>query len=90
MIEGEIKKNGQCHLLRNLKIIGEVRFKSMKKGKEDTQQVKKGEEFGVVLSPAIDFEVGDVLVSYRQPQTGKWKTITILLRSKNPCPLLIT
>ena len=71
VMEGEIKKNNQCHLLRNLKIIGEVRFKSMKKGKEDTQQVKKGEEFGVVLSPAIDFEVGDVLVSYRQPQTGK-------------------
>jgi translation initiation factor IF-2 len=71
VMEGEIKKNGQCHLLRNLKIIGEVRLKSMKKGKEDTQQVKKGEEFGVVLSPAIDFEVGDVLVSYRQPQTGK-------------------
>lgn len=71
VLEGEIKKNDQCHLLRSLKIMGEVRFKSMKKGKEDTQQVKKGEEFGVVLFPAIDFEVGDVLVSYRQPQTGK-------------------
>ncbi len=71
VMEGEIKKNDQCHLLRNLKIMGEVRFKSMKKGKENTQQVKKGEEFGVVLSPTIDFEVSDVLVSYRQPQTGK-------------------
>lgn len=71
VLEGEMKKNDQCHLLRNLKIMGEVRLKSMKKGKEDTQKVKKGEEFGVVLSPAIDFEVGDVLVSYRQPQTGK-------------------
>ncbi|MCJ7829610.1 hypothetical protein MUP50_00785, partial [Patescibacteria group bacterium] len=70
VIEGEIKKNGQIHLLRNSQIINEVRLKSMKQGKEDVQQVKKGEEFGVILSPNIDFKIGDVLVSYRQPQTG--------------------
>jgi translation initiation factor IF-2 len=42
----------------------------MKKGKEDIQKVKKGEEFGVILSPNVDFNVGDVLVSYRLPQKG--------------------
>jgi len=71
VIEGEIKKSDKIHLLRNSQIINEVRLKSMRRGKEDVQQVKKGEEFGVILTPNVDFNVGDVLVSYRQPQTGQ-------------------
>jgi translation initiation factor IF-2 len=70
VIEGEIKKGDKLHLLRNSEVVGEARIKSMKKGKEDVQQVKKGEEFGVILS-GVDFQIGDVLVSYRQPQTGQ-------------------
>lgn len=70
VIEGEIKKDDKLHLLRDDKITSEVRIKSMKKGKEDIQKVKKGEEFGVILSPNVDFNVGDVLVSYRLPQKG--------------------
>jgi len=65
VIEGEIKKSDKIHLLRNSQIINEVRLKSMRTGKEDVQQVKKGEEFGVILAPNVDFNVGDVLVSYR-------------------------
>ena len=71
VIEGEIKKSDQIHLLRSSQIINEVRLKSMKQGKEDIQQVKKGGEFGVILTPNIDFKIGDVLVSYRQSQTGQ-------------------
>ncbi|MCX6724690.1 MAG: translation initiation factor IF-2 [Candidatus Shapirobacteria bacterium] len=66
VIEGEIKKSDKIHLLRNSQIINEVRLKSMKQGKEDIQQVKKGGEFGVILTTNIDFKIGDVLVSYRQ------------------------
>jgi len=65
VIEGEIKKSDKIHLLRNSQMINEVRLKSMRRGKEDVQQVKKGEEFGVILAPNVDFNVGDVLVSYR-------------------------
>jgi len=65
VIEGEIKKSDKIHLLRNSQMINEVRLKSMRRGKEDVQQVKKGEEFGVILTPNVDFNVGDVLVSYR-------------------------
>jgi translation initiation factor IF-2 len=65
VIEGEIKKSDKIHLLRNSQMVNEVRLKSMRRGKEDVQQVKKGEEFGVILTPNVDFNVGDVLVSYR-------------------------
>jgi len=70
MMEGEIKKSDQLHLLRKTQIIATLRIRSMKKGKQDVQLVKKGDEFGVVLTPAIDFLVGDVLVSFHKPQVG--------------------
>jgi len=69
VIEGEIKKNDQIHLLRGETILGNGRFKSLKQGKKDVEQVKKGEEFGAVLSSNLDFQIGDVIVSYLKPQS---------------------
>lgn len=64
--EGEIKKIDKIHLKRGEEIIGNCRFKSMKRGKEDIEKAKTGEEFGVILSPALDFKLGDMLISYRK------------------------
>lgn len=66
--EGAIRKIDQIHLLREERILGDVRIKSLRKGKENVEQVKKGEEFGVIFSPTLDFKMGDMLVSYRKPQ----------------------
>jgi len=63
--EGEINKKESLHVKREGKIVGNCWIISMKTGREDVQQVKKGEEFGAVLSEAFDFKVGDVLISYR-------------------------
>jgi translation initiation factor IF-2 len=64
--EGRINKKDKLRLERTGKKIGSCRIKSMKKGKEDVTQAKKGEEFGVIFEPLLDFKIGDMLVSSRQ------------------------
>ncbi len=68
VLEGQIKKDDKIHLLRKDEVLGDVRIKTMRKGKEEATLLKQGEEFGVVFSPQLDFEIGDVLVSYRKSQ----------------------
>ncbi|MFH1840706.1 MAG: translation initiation factor IF-2 [Candidatus Shapirobacteria bacterium] len=65
VIEGEIKKTEKLRVKRGEALIGEGRLKSLKKDKMDVLEVKKGEEFGAVLAPEVDFEVGDLVISYR-------------------------
>lgn len=65
--EGEIKKAEQFHLYRAGELIGSGRFKSLKQGKNDVEVVKTGEEFGAVLPNFLDFQIGDVLVSFLKP-----------------------
>lgn len=64
--EGEIKKRGKLHLQRGEELVGDCRIKSMKTGKEKIESAKAGEEFGVLLSPSLDFEIGDMLLFYRK------------------------
>lgn len=63
--EGRIAKKDRLKLLRSETVIGYARVRSLKTGKDDVNLVPKGSEFGVVLDPQLDFEVGDVLVSSR-------------------------
>jgi len=64
--EGEISKQNPLHLKRGEKVLGDCQVISMKIGKEDVQRVKKGEEFGIVLSGPVDFKVGDMLISFKR------------------------
>lgn len=71
--EGEIERKSFLHLKREGKIIADCQIVSMKIGREDAGKVKKGEEFGVILSSPVDFKIGDMLISYRKlpPINGK-------------------
>jgi len=64
--EGEIERKFPLHLKREGEIIADCQIVSMKIGKEDTDRVKKGEEFGIILSCPVDFKIGDMLISYRK------------------------
>ena len=66
--EGEIKKTDNFHLYRGKELIGDFRLKSLKKGKQDIDQAKVGEECGMLFSGNLDFNLGDMLVSYRKVQ----------------------
>jgi translation initiation factor IF-2 len=53
-------------LMRKDSEIGEARVVSLRKEKKAIQEAKEGEEFGAILSPQLDFEKGDMLVSVKQ------------------------
>jgi translation initiation factor IF-2 len=69
--QGRITKRDTLHLKRGGEVVGDCQVKSLKMGKEGVNQAKEGEEFGAVLSPSIDFEIGDMLVSYRPKSEDK-------------------
>jgi len=41
----------------------------MKYRTKDIKKADKGEEFGVLFEPEVDFRVGDVIVSYKLPKS---------------------
>jgi translation initiation factor IF-2 len=66
VVEGIIKSNDNLTLTRHDKEIGKVKIISMRKEKNEVGEVKQGEEFGVILSPQLEFETGDMLISVRK------------------------
>ena len=63
--KGKLEVGGTIHLVRKEKILKDATIRSLKQGKKDIEVAKKGEECGVTLKPALDFEVGDTLQYYR-------------------------
>ncbi len=64
VLEGRIAKGDKIRLLRDDNILGESTITSVRKGKEQTSKVEKGEEGGIILSPFLDFTIGDMLISH--------------------------
>lgn len=65
VIEGRISKGDSLVLNRGDKEIGKTRAISLKKQKQEIGSVGQSEEFGVIMEPQLDFQVGDVIVSVR-------------------------
>ncbi len=62
--KGKINKQWRVHLLREGKELGEARIRSLRRGKQPVDEVSEGNECGLLLDPQLDFQVGDVLISY--------------------------
>jgi translation initiation factor IF-2 len=65
VLDGRITKGDTLILQRADKDIGKVKATSIKKQKIEVPSVGQSEEFGVIIEPQLDFQVGDVLVSVR-------------------------
>lgn len=63
--EGVISKKDKLTLMRGEKIIGEVKILSIRKQKDEVDQVSQGEECGILFSPQLEFLVGDMLLSVK-------------------------
>ncbi len=61
--EGRISKGDILILMRGEKELGRTKATSIKKQKAEVAGVGPAEEFGVIMSPQLDFDKGDVLVS---------------------------
>lgn len=66
VLKGRIAKQDRLILQRGKVQIGTARVASLKKQKESVSVVNKGEEFGLILEPQLDFAKGDMLVSVRK------------------------
>lgn len=64
VLEGKINKKGPVMLKRGETVIGEAKIASMREQKQDINEASAGMEFGLVLKEKVDFDKGDVILSY--------------------------
>ncbi|MBI2195729.1 MAG: GTP-binding protein [Candidatus Levybacteria bacterium] len=62
--DGRVAKGDKARVVRGEIVIGEGTISSLRQGKEILSKVEEGQEAGVILSPQIDFNVGDMLISH--------------------------
>ncbi len=62
--EGRIAKGDKIRLVRNDEALGESRVSSLKQAKESTSKIEAGQEGGIIISPFLDFTIGDMLISH--------------------------
>ncbi len=63
---GSISKDDKLILFRGEEEIGSVRIISIRKGKQEVQEVKQGEECGILFAPQLDFKASDMITSVRK------------------------
>ncbi|HSX49081.1 MAG TPA: GTP-binding protein [Candidatus Saccharimonadales bacterium] len=61
--EGVVSKSDRVKLMRGEKELGMVKILSIRKQKSEVNEVKQGEECGILFEPQLDFKEGDVLLS---------------------------
>ena len=62
--EGRIAKGDKLRILRNEEVIGESHVSSVRQGKDQKSKIGEGEEGGVIISPFLDFTIGDMIISH--------------------------
>lgn len=65
IVEGTISKGPKIRVVREETVVGEGKIKMLKKLKEEASKVEKGQECGMMFDPSIDFQVGDIVESFR-------------------------
>ncbi len=64
VIDGRVAKGDKIRLMRDDEPIGESSIVSVRQGKETVSKVESGQECGILISPLLDFRVGDVILSH--------------------------
>ena len=65
VLSGKITKGDRAKVFRGEREIGIVKVTSVRRGKEVIAEAKAGEECGVLFTPQLDFEVGDMILSVK-------------------------
>lgn len=61
--KGEVKKGDKVIIMRGDSELGRATITSLKRGKEDIDVAKAGEDCGIIFKPQIDFNKGDMILS---------------------------
>jgi len=64
--EGKVWRDAQIKILRQNKTVGECRVSSLRRYKEDVVEVSAGLECGLGIEGNVDFQIGDIIESYRK------------------------
>ncbi|MDP2637444.1 MAG: GTP-binding protein [Candidatus Levybacteria bacterium] len=62
--EGRVARGDKVRLIRGEEIIGESNINSVRAGKNTVSKIEEGHEGGVILSPFLDFTIGDMLICH--------------------------
>jgi len=65
VIEGGFSKSSKVRISREEVVVGESKLKSLRKVKEEVTRVEKGVDCGMIFDPPVDFQIGDIVESYR-------------------------
>ncbi len=64
VLEGRVAKGDKVRIERGEEIIGEGHINSVRAGKDQTSKVESPNEAGIIVGPALDFQVGDMVISH--------------------------
>lgn len=64
VLDGRIAKGDRARIMRGDEVIGETQITSLRVGKNPLSKVEKGNEAGIIISPVLDFQVGDMVISH--------------------------
>ncbi len=64
VVEGRIARGDKVRIMKDENIVGETTISSLRQGKNSISKVEKGQEAGVLISPFIDFTIGDMLLCH--------------------------
>ncbi len=63
--KGNVIRGYKCFVMRGDEEIGSGKIVSLKQKKDDVKEIKKGQECGIIIEPAIDVEAGDIIICYK-------------------------
>ena len=64
VLEGRVARGDRVRLISKKEIIGESTISSVRTGKDVVSKIEEGQEGGIILSPILDFTIGDMLICH--------------------------
>lgn len=64
VMDGRVAKGDKIRVMRDEEVVGESSIVSLRQGKSQTSKVDAPQECGILISPLLDFQVGDVILSH--------------------------
>ncbi len=64
ILEGRVARGDKARLMHGEEIVGESTISSIRQGKNTVSKAEAGQEAGILLSPPLDFTIGDMLLSH--------------------------
>ncbi len=64
VLEGRVARGDKIRLIRKESILGESTINSVRMGKNVVSKIAEGQEGGVILTPSLDFTIGDMLICH--------------------------